>query len=132
MTDVARECVRWTFPPDPCAVRAARVRVRGQLGAWRLDALADTTTLLVSELMTNALRYAAGPIGLRLVRPTAHPGPLLVEVSDCRPELPCAHVATVDDEGGRGLQLLASTALRWGTQRTGNGKTVWFELSPPG
>lgn len=132
MTDVAGDCVQWTFPADPCAVHTARTQVRGQLHSWRLTPLVDITILLVSELMTNALRYAAGPIGIRLVYPAVIPGALLVEVSDARPDLPCAHAAGVDDEGGRGLQLLACSALRWGTERIDTGKMVWFELSLPG
>ncbi|MET9496455.1 ATP-binding protein [Streptomyces sp. NPDC006552] len=128
----------WAFPADPTAVRRARSAVRAQLAAWDLDELGDITTLLVSELVTNALRHAAGPIGVRLFRPgTPHDarGTLLVEVSDPLPDPPRARTATADDEGGRGLQLVAGASRRWGTRpgdpRTG-GKTVWFELALPG
>jgi hypothetical protein len=67
-----------------------------------------------------------------LVCPAVRPGALLVEVSDARPELPRAHAARLDDEGGRGLRLLAGSAPRWETERISTGKTVWFELSLPG
>jgi two-component sensor histidine kinase len=132
VTDIAGDCVQWTFPADPGAVHTARDRVRDQLGDWGLDALADVTILLVSELVTNSLRYAAGPIGVRLVRPAPRVGGLLVEVSDPLPGLPRAHAATVDEESGRGLQLVARSTRRWGTRQADTGKAVWFELSLPG
>ena len=88
MIDTEGDCAEWTFPAEPGAVRTARAVVREQLRGWSLDSLADVTALLVSELVTNALRYATGPIGVRLVRPTAPLGLLLVEVSDPLPDLP--------------------------------------------
>lgn len=132
VTDVAGDCVQWTFPADPCAVHTARDRVRGQLGDWGLDSLTDVTMLLVSELVTNSLRYAPGPIRVRLVCPAMRPGRLRVEVSDPLPKLPRAHAATADQEGGRGLQLVSRSACSWGTRQAGRGKTVWFELTLPG
>ncbi len=132
MTDVAGDCAQWTFPADPCAVHTARDRVYGQLRDWQLDTLADITMLLVSELVTNSLRYAAGPIGVRLVRPAVGPGALLVEVSDPLPDPPRPHPVGLDEESGRGLQLVARSARSWGTRQAGTGKTVWFELSLPG
>lgn len=121
----------WTFPADPGAVHRARDAVRGQLRGWNLEALGDTTALLVSELVTNSLRYTAGPIGVRLLRPADLPGVLLVEVSDPLPEPPHEHPARPEDEGGRGLQLVASVSRRWGTRPDRDGKTVWFELAVP-
>ncbi|MFJ6568288.1 ATP-binding protein [Streptomyces sp. NPDC091292] len=122
----------WIFPADPGAVRTARVAVRRQLGDWKLDVLGDITVLLVSELVTNSLLYAAGPIGVRLVRPPDIPDALLVEVSDQLPDPPHERSADPDDEGGRGLQLVAFSSRRWGTRPGGSGKTVWFELALPG
>ncbi|MZD09260.1 ATP-binding protein [Streptomyces sp. SID5785] len=125
----------WAFPADPSAVRKARGAVRSQLSAWGLDDLGDVTALLVSELVTNSLRYASGPIGVRLVRPAKDGTSLLVEISDPLPDPPRARAATCDDEGGRGLQLVAGVAQRWGTKPGGGedaGKTVWFELALPG
>ncbi|MFJ8820441.1 ATP-binding protein [Streptomyces sp. NPDC102467] len=125
----------WAFPADPTAVRRARAAVRGQLADWDLEELGDVTTLLVSELVTNSLRHASGPIGVRLCRPRGSDGALLVEVSDPLPDPPRARAAAPDDEGGRGLQLVAGVSRSWGTRpgdaRTG-GKTVWFELALPG
>lgn len=70
----AEGCVEWSFPADPSAVRTVRRLVRNQLGDWGLDALGDVAVLLVSELVTNSLSHAAGPIGVRLVRPDPVPG----------------------------------------------------------
>ncbi|MFK4144021.1 ATP-binding protein [Streptomyces sp. NPDC004065] len=129
--DTEGDCAEWRFPADPEAVRAARSAVRNQLRQWNLDALGDTAALLVSELVTNSLRYATGPIGVRLIRTPALPEVLLVEVSDPLPDPPRERPARPDDERGRGLQLVASTARRWGTRPDSSGKTVWFELAVP-
>ncbi|MFS8198552.1 ATP-binding protein [Streptomyces sp. CWNU-52B] len=126
------DIAEWTFPADPGAVRTARTVVRGQLGFWGLEALSDVTVLLVSELVTNSLRYATGPIGVRLVRTEGPLGVLLVEVSDPLPDPPRARSAQPDDETGRGLQLVANSSRRWGTRPGETGKTVWFELAVPG
>ncbi|MFE9772750.1 ATP-binding protein [Streptomyces sp. NPDC005931] len=121
----------WTFPADPGAVRAARAAVRSRLRGWGLESVGDIAALLVSELVTNALRHATGPIDVRLVRPTEPGGVLLVEVSDPLPDFPHERVARPEDESGRGLQLVASATRRWGTRPGGVGKTVWFELAVP-
>lgn len=120
----------WSFPADPGAVRTARGRVRGALTDWGLESAIDIAVLLVSELVTNSLRYASGPIGVRMVLLSG--GGLLVEVSDPLPDPPRERTAAPDDEGGRGLQLVACTSRRWGTRRGKSGKTVWFELSVAG
>ncbi|MGW3425171.1 ATP-binding protein [Streptomyces phaeochromogenes] len=125
------DIAEWTFPADPGAVRTARTVVRGQLHAWDLDSLADVTALLVSELVTNSLRHATGPIGVRLVRPSEPMDVLLVEVSDPLPDPPRERDAEPEDESGRGLQLVANSSRRWGTRPGGKGKTVWFELALP-
>ncbi|MFF5634203.1 ATP-binding protein [Streptomyces sp. NPDC012825] len=129
----------WDFPAEANAVRIARHAVRETLRSWELDGLlGDVTVLLVSELVTNSLRYASGPIGVRLVR--VHPdgadparaSALLVEVSDPLPDPPTAKAPGPDDEGGRGLGLVACAARRWGIRGGTAGKTVWFELALPG
>ncbi|WP_423835822.1 ATP-binding protein [Streptomyces endophytica] len=120
----------WSFPADPGAVRTARTVVRRVLNDWGLNGAADMAVLLVSELVTNSLRHATGPIGVRMVLLSA--GELLVEVSDPLPDPPQERTAAPDDEGGRGLQLVACSSRRWGTRRGKSGKTVWFELSVAG
>ncbi|MEE4421708.1 MULTISPECIES: ATP-binding protein [Streptomyces] len=120
----------WSFPADPGAVRTARTVVRRVLNDWGLNGAADVAVLLVSELVTNSLRHATGPIGVRMVLLSA--GELLVEVSDPLPDPPQERTAAPDDEGGRGLQLVACSSRRWGTRRGKSGKTVWFELSVAG
>ncbi|MFF8839695.1 ATP-binding protein [Streptomyces sp. NPDC015130] len=139
MIDTDGDCAEWAFPAEANAVRTARHAVRETLRAWDLDAaLGDVTVLLVSELVTNSLRYASGPIGVRLVRPRldgaapAAPPALLVEVSDPLPDPPTERPAGPEDEGGRGLGLVACSARRWGTRKGRTGKTVWFELALPG
>jgi anti-sigma regulatory factor (Ser/Thr protein kinase) len=115
----------WRFPRDPTAVADARTAVGRQLSAWGLDDLAFTTELVVSELVTNAIRYSAGPVGLRLI----HDGVLACEVSDpsnTQPRLGRAHIA---DEGGRGLFLVAQLTDRWGCRYGRSGKTIWAEQS---
>ncbi|MCX5310965.1 MULTISPECIES: ATP-binding protein [unclassified Streptomyces] len=137
--DTEGDCAEWTFPAVPGAVRTARHAVHEALRGWGLDAtVGDVTVLLVSELVTNSMRYTSGPIGVRLVRPQPNgegpdtrPG-LLVEVSDPLPDPPTERAAGPDDEGGRGLQLVARSARRWGTRHGNSGKTVWFELALPG
>ncbi|WP_371654497.1 MULTISPECIES: ATP-binding protein [unclassified Streptomyces] len=129
--DTSGGCAEWTFPAEANAVRTARHAVRDTLRGWALDpAVSDVAVLLVSELVTNSLRYASGPIGVRMGR--LDPGALLVEVSDPLPEEPVQRDTGPDDEGGRGLQLVACSARRWGTRRGRTGKTVWFELALPG
>ncbi|GGP88946.1 ATP-binding protein [Streptomyces roseolilacinus] len=139
VSDTDGACAEWTFPGRPDAVRTARRAVRDTLRDWRLDAaLGDIAVLLVSELVTNSLRHARGPVGLRISRPPASHGPLpphaalLVEVSDPVPDPPRTRPAGPDDESGRGLGLVACSARRWGTRKGRAGKTVWFELPLPG
>ncbi|MEV4048571.1 anti-sigma regulatory factor (Ser/Thr protein kinase) [Streptomyces sp. SAI-195] len=133
VSDGEGDCAEWVFPAAPDAVRTARSLVRRTLRDWRLDSVGDIAALLVSELVTNALRHATGPIGVRVVRdPAGAAGILLVEVSDPLPDPPRERAARVDDEDGRGLQLVATAARRWGTRPGEAGKTVWFELALPG
>ncbi|MEV0037445.1 ATP-binding protein [Streptomyces sp. NPDC050804] len=128
----------WTFPAELDSVHAARHAVRDTLRTWKLPpAVRDVAVLLVSELVTNSLRYASGPIGVHLAlragaSAASERAALLVEVSDPLPDLPTERPAGPDDEGGRGIQLVAGSAKRWGTRRGKTGKTVWFELPLPG
>ncbi|MBH5336794.1 ATP-binding protein [Streptomyces pactum] len=129
----APDYAEWTFPAEPDTVRSAREVVRATLDSWGLQSVRDVTVLLVSELVTNSLRYASAPIGVRLRH---HPSPghalLVVEVSDPLEEPPREREAAPDDEGGRGLRLVADVSRRWGARRDKAGKTVWFEMALPG
>nr|QIY98067.1 SpoIIE family protein phosphatase [Streptomyces sp. S1D4-11] len=117
----------WTLPREPRSVGRAREYARTQLTAWDLEPLVDTTELLVSELVTNALRYGEGEIRLRLLLDRT----LVCEVWDAGLVQPRRRRARDTDEGGRGLQLVGLLSAAWGSRRTPAGKTVWFELPLP-
>jgi hypothetical protein len=118
----------WTLSAEPRSVARARELTREQLGAWDLDGLADTAELLVSELVTNALRHGEGDIRIRLLLDRT----LVCEVWDSGLVQPRRRRAQATDEGGRGLQLVGLLSTAWGSRRTHRGKTVWFELARPG
>ncbi|MFD4728182.1 SpoIIE family protein phosphatase [Streptomyces seoulensis] len=118
----------WTLPREPRSVGRAREYARTQLLSWDLEPLVDTTELLVSELVTNALRYGEGEIRLRLLLDRT----LVCEVWDAGLVQPRRRRARDTDEGGRGLQLVGLLSAAWGSRRTPRGKTVWFELPLPG
>jgi PAS domain S-box-containing protein len=118
----------WSLKPQPTSVARARELARGQLLEWGLDDLVDTTELLVSELVTNALRHGYGDIRLRLLLDRT----LVCEVWDSALVQPRRRRARDTDEGGRGLQLVTMLSESWGSRRTHRGKTVWFELALPG
>ncbi|WP_328396927.1 PAS domain-containing SpoIIE family protein phosphatase/ATP-binding protein [Streptomyces sp. NBC_00390] len=117
----------WRLPREPRSVGRARELARAQLLTWGLEALVDTVELLVSELVTNALRYGEGEIRLRLLRDRT----LVCEVWDAGLVQPRRRRARDTDEGGRGLQLVGLLSAGWGSRRTPRGKTVWFELALP-
>ncbi|MET7619687.1 SpoIIE family protein phosphatase [Streptomyces sp. NPDC005408] len=117
----------WRLPREPRSVGRARELARAQLVTWDLEALVDTVELLVSELVTNALRYGEGEIRLRLLRDRT----LVCEVWDAGLVQPRRRRARETDEGGRGLQLVGLLSAAWGSRRTPRGKTVWFELALP-
>ncbi|MFF3458375.1 SpoIIE family protein phosphatase [Streptomyces sp. NPDC002730] len=118
----------WELSLEPREAARARRLVRGQLRSWGLVDLTETVELLVSEVVTNAVRHAQGRRAeLRLVRA----GSLLCEVADEDRTLPTLLDARPDAELGRGLRVVSSLAREWGTSRTADGKTVWFELALP-
>lgn len=118
--------VSWQLLPGAASVPRARRLVCGQLAEWGIDEQGETARLLVSELVTNALRHAWGPIRLAV---SCRQGTLRCEVNDANPVLPRARDVHEDDEGGRGLYLLDVLSDRWGSERTLLGKVSWFELS---
>ena len=109
------------------SVRLARHAAHVVLSAWQLDYMKETAVLIVSELVTNAVRYAQGKIGLRLILE----GGLVCEVQDGSAALPRIRHPGVEDERGRGLQVVSQIAQRWGARRTPSGKVVWCEQALP-
>ncbi len=118
----------WDVPPDPAHVAVVRQAATEQLAVWGLAEAAFVTELVVSELVTNAIRYGAPPIHLRLIRDRA----LICEVSDASSTSPHLRRAHAYDEGGRGLLLVAQLTQRWGSRQTVAGKTIWAEQPLPG
>lgn len=126
----APDVARRRLDPEPRSVREARALARERLADWGLDELADTLELLVSEVVTNAVRHSgsARPVDLRLVRTDS----LLCEVTDGGRDLPELRDAGPDDEAGRGLRVVNALAREWGAGRSADGTTsVWFELPLP-
>ncbi|MEU9899016.1 SpoIIE family protein phosphatase [Streptomyces phaeochromogenes] len=115
----------WDVPPEPSAVSDVRKNALRRLADWGLSDAAFVTELVVSELVTNAIRHATPPIQLRLV----HDRTLICEVSDASSTAPHMRRARTYDEGGRGLLLVAQLTQRWGTRPTPTGKTIWAEQS---
>ncbi|EGX54641.1 magnesium or manganese-dependent protein phosphatase [Streptomyces zinciresistens K42] len=116
----------WDIPADPALVAAVRKQVVEQLEVWRLTEASFTAELVVSELVTNAIRYGNHPIRLRLIHDATT---LICEVSDTSHTAPHLRRAKTFDEGGRGLLLVAQLTQRWGSRHTADGKTIWAEIS---
>ncbi|MBT3153996.1 SpoIIE family protein phosphatase [Streptomyces sp. CHD11] len=117
------------LPADPAVVAEARRTATRQLTRWGLEELVLTTELIVSELVTNAIRHASGPVRLRLI----HERALVCEVRDGGATAPHLRHPRAMDEGGRGLLLVSQLAQRWGTRFVPEGKIIWAEqsLTPP-
>ncbi|MFD5553585.1 SpoIIE family protein phosphatase [Streptomyces sp. NPDC127068] len=118
--DRVAEC---EVPSDPAAVAEVRAFVERTLAEWGLGEEAFTTELILSELVTNSIRYATGPIRVRVIRDRS----LICEVSDRSSTSPHLRRAATTDEGGRGLFLVSQVADRWGTRYTAGGKVIWTE-----
>lgn len=115
----------WYLEPEDAAPGRARKLARRALSRWGLEDMTDSVELLVSEVVTNAVRYATRPVTLRLLRTDV----LRCEVGDDVPQLPRLRQARATDEDGRGLYLVNKLARRWGATRLSTGKVVWFELN---
>ncbi|MFD5099541.1 SpoIIE family protein phosphatase [Streptomyces albidochromogenes] len=118
----------WDVPFEPSAVAAMRAVAAKKLAEWDLSALAFGTELILSELITNAIRYGSAPVRMRLLRDRT----LTCEVSDASSTSPHLRYAATTDEGGRGLFLVAQLSQRWGTRYTSAGKVIWAEQALPG
>ncbi len=123
----AENVVAWTLPAELTSARRARGLIRRPLRKWGLAELQPVVELLVSELVTNAVRYAQGKVGLRLILEDG----LVCEVLDDSAALPRLRHPDADDERGRGLQVVSQVAQRWGARRSLTGKVVWCELPLP-
>ncbi|MFG2627153.1 SpoIIE family protein phosphatase [Streptomyces sp. NPDC048473] len=117
------QVAQWAVATDPAAVAGVRKNVTQWLTERGLDEEAFTTELILSELVTNAVRYGTGPIEVRLL----YDRNLICEVSDTSNTSPHLRYAATTDEGGRGLFLVAQFAERWGTRYTETGKVIWSE-----
>lgn len=121
------QVAEWELPAEAVTVGRARELATGRLTAWGLEELSFATELVVSELVTNAVRYGGGPLRLRLIRDRT----LLCEVADTGHTSPHLRHSAEDDEGGRGLFIVAQLVQRWGTRYTPAGKTIWTEQAFP-
>ncbi|MFF0670463.1 SpoIIE family protein phosphatase [Streptomyces tendae] len=121
------QVAEWDVPNDPAAVADVRSQVTRRLDEWGLDELAFTTELILSELVTNAIRYGGETVHVRMVRDRS----LICEVFDSSSTSPHLRYAAMTDEGGRGLFLVAQLAERWGTRYTPAGKVIWAEQPVP-
>lgn len=115
----------WEYPAEPAIVAEVRDATTRQLQAWDLEELSFTTELIISELVTNAIRYGGSPVRIRLIRDNV----LVCEVSDPSNTQPRLRRALTTDEGGRGLFLVAQLGMRWGCRYGRRGKTIWAEQS---
>jgi serine phosphatase RsbU (regulator of sigma subunit) len=120
----ADRVANWIMSPSARSPRTIRRLVRGLLEKWQLAENAETATLLASELVTNAVRYASRPISVRLMLTDS----LLCEVRDDDYRMPVLGDPRSTDEGGRGIQIVSRLSRRWGVSRIPTGKVVWFEL----
>lgn len=121
--------VRTALPAGTMAVPAARRFVAAILDAWRLpEQTRETTELVVSELVGNAVEHGGGltELGLTLLGETVR-----VDVLDDNPELPVMLSPTPFEARHRGLLIVAALSTRWGSERVGSGKSVWAELPFP-
>ncbi len=117
----------WDIPSDPGGDSRARGLACDRLAEWGVDeSAAFVVELVVSELVTDAIKYGGVPVRLRLIRERG----LIVEVSDGDHTSPYLRRAATEDEGGRGLFLVAQLTRCWGTRYTLTGKTIWTEVSP--
>ncbi|MFC6079669.1 ATP-binding protein [Sphaerisporangium aureirubrum] len=115
----------WLLAPEPTTVPRIRRRVRRQLAEWGVPTCGDVIELLVSEIVTNAMRHAWGAV----ITLSMDNGTCRCEVRDTNPAMPaicCPHEA---DEGGRGMYLMEALSDRWGSYPVPTGKVVWFEVA---
>uniref|UniRef100_UPI004040036E SpoIIE family protein phosphatase n=1 Tax=Streptomyces sp. SS7 TaxID=3108485 RepID=UPI004040036E len=118
----------WELPADPARVGEVRAAAMRQLSDWGLDEAAFAAELILSELVTNAIRHGTGPVRVRLL----HDRSLICEVADASNTAPHLRRAASTDEGGRGLFLVAQLSRTWGTRYLPEGKVIWAECGLDG
>ncbi len=126
LPDAPLAAVTTDLPAVPDSVPEGRAFLTKALTSWDCTTTADDARLLLSEILTNAVQHAQGPLGLHLCRTATE---LTVEVSDHSPHLPQPRLAAEDEESGRGLILVRALADTWGVRPTDEGKTTWFTLA---
>ncbi|MFJ4680471.1 SpoIIE family protein phosphatase [Kitasatospora sp. NPDC088783] len=114
----------WRLERDPAAVSRIRAEVTATLERWGLEHKVFATELIISELVTNTIRYGTEPVRMRLLCDDRH---LICEVADGSSTSPHLRRAADTDEGGRGLYLVARFCERWGTRYLARGKIIWAE-----
>ena len=130
-TGPARRHLQLTLPACGQPVRLARQVTREVLAAWRLAHVEETAVLLVSELVTNAVRHATSTDAITLELEVVHTW-LHIEAYRCRPGLALPRTTGEFDESGFEFALVNSLADRWGVRETVTGKTAWAELDVRG
>lgn len=113
----------WEMSADPALVGDVRASAMRWLSDRGLDEAAFAAELILSELITNAIRHGAEPIRVRLL----YGRTLICEVSDASNTAPHLRRAASTDEGGRGLFLVAQLSQSWGTRYLPEGKVIWAE-----
>jgi anti-sigma regulatory factor (Ser/Thr protein kinase) len=114
------------MPPHPIAAEQARTLTERVLDDWDLTPLRDNALLVVSELVTNAIRQR----DIFLFALQRRDETVLVEVTDVGPGLPTVKNASETDTTGRGLFLVDAVAEEWGVRAEENGgKTVWAAVA---
>ncbi|MET8945834.1 SpoIIE family protein phosphatase [Streptomyces sp. NPDC004542] len=117
----------WRLPARDDAPARARAQVSALLRQWHTrDDTRNNVLLLISELVTNAVRFATGPLTIRLIR-TGHG--LLCEVGDTGNGRPRLRRGGLLDDGDRGLHVVHKLTTRWGVRWTDTGKVVWAEVA---
>ncbi|MFF9342709.1 MULTISPECIES: SpoIIE family protein phosphatase [unclassified Streptomyces] len=125
VTDVAE----WDVPAELSAVAPVRHAAEERVREWAVGADPLTVELIVSELVTNAVRHGAPPVALRALRGEST---LTLEVRDGAATAPHLRHAKAGDEGGRGLHICSTLADAWGVRYEAEGKTVWAEIALDG
>ena len=127
MTEDTTSEVRLQLDAEPASAGEARRFVVATLQAWGCPGLADRGSLVVGELVTNAILHGLGPIDIVL---RLHGHRMSIEVHDREPRLPVPTTRPPDADlsFGRGLHLVEATSVDWGSRPTPTGKVVWADI----